>query len=51
MNSEECDKPEIKPYEFSISDEVSEVSAIKRDEFYCLDGGFASHLPTHFKVN
>jgi len=49
MNSEECDKPEIKPYEFSISDEVSEVSAIKRDEFYCLDGGFASHLPTHYK--
>ena len=20
-------------------------------EFYCLDGGFASHLPTHYKVN
>jgi len=51
MNSEEYNKPEMEPHEFSISDEVSEMSAIKSDEFYCLDGGFASHLPTHYKVN
>ena len=51
MKSEECNKPEMEPHEFSISDEVSEMSAIKSDEFYCLDGGFASHLPNHYKVN
>ena len=39
-----------KTFSCMISDEGSEISKFNGDEFYCLDGGFASHLPSHYKV-
>ena len=50
MSFEESAKPELELHEWSLSDEYSEPSSITSNEFYCLDGGFASHLPTHYKV-
>ena len=50
MSFENPAKPELELHEWSLSDEYSEPSSITSNEFYCLDGGFASHLPTHYKV-
>ena len=50
MSFETPAKPELELHEWSLSDEYSEPSSITSNEFYCLDGGFASHLPTHYKV-
>ena len=49
MKSNESVQPETEQYEFTIREEGPEPSAINSKEFYCLDGGFASHLPTHYK--
>ena len=50
MSFENPAEPELELHEWSLSDEYSEPSSITSNEFYCLDGGFASHLPTHYKV-
>ena len=52
QNNEESQKSkdEVKKLGFSLGDEGPERSMINQNEFYCLDGGFASHLPKHYKV-
>ena len=50
LHSPNQSKEDDKKLGFSVGDEGPDRSTITSTEFYCLDGGFASHLPTNYKV-
>ena len=50
-NSSMASMEETKKFGCSIAEEGDELPTINDTDVYCLDGGFASHLPTHFKVS
>lgn len=49
LHSPDDSKEDDKKLGMSVGDEGPERSTVNDTEFYCLDGGFASHLPTHYK--
>lgn len=48
-NSSMASMEETKKFGCSIAEEGDELPTINDTDVYCLDGGFASHLPTHYK--
>ena len=50
LHSPNQSKEDDKKLGLSIGDEGPERFTVNDTEFYCLDGGFASHLPSHYKV-